>query len=189
MTVDNLEERVPRHEQLMKIQGGLDDPADQTFFTHTQHFMSGPSLTKKEQHQRDVEYTHDLRARTKCYSCGDIWHLSADCRQPCTPRPAGKTNPTKIDYGLSAGNLAESLRVDSDTANSDDDYAFMVTSVMHSYAFYSNSSSVTWYADSGASDHMTDRLDYFTSFNPIPEGPHPVQVADNLYQILGQRTG
>lgn len=68
-TVDNLEERVLRHEQLMKIQGGLDDAADQAFFTHTQHFLSGPSLTKKEQHQRDVEYIHD---RTKCYSGGTL---------------------------------------------------------------------------------------------------------------------
>ena len=101
-------------------------------------------------------FEYKVWTRTKWYSCVDIGHWSADCRKPCTPQPAGKTNPTSITYGLITANLAERLRVDLDTANSDDNYANMVTFVMHSCAFY-NSSSVTWYVDSGASNRMTNR--------------------------------
>lgn len=36
------------------------------------------------------------------------------------PKPTGKTNPTKIDYGFSEVDLAESLRPNSNTTNSND---------------------------------------------------------------------
>ena len=57
----------------------------------------------------------------------------------------------------------------------------MVHSTASSYAFSVNISSDTWFADSGASDHMTDRREWFSTFQFIPEGRHAVQIADNTH--------
>lgn len=37
----------------------------------------------------------------------------------------------------------------------------------------------TWYADSGASEHMTDYYEWFSTMEHIPKGLHTIQIADN----------
>jgi hypothetical protein len=36
-----------------------------------------------------------------------------------------------------------------------------------------------WYMDGGATNHMTDPLDWFASFRGVPHGRWPVMIADN----------
>jgi hypothetical protein len=36
-----------------------------------------------------------------------------------------------------------------------------------------------WYLDGGTTDHMTDRLEWFTSINEIQQGRWPVMIANN----------
>jgi hypothetical protein len=36
-----------------------------------------------------------------------------------------------------------------------------------------------WYADGGASEHMTSKRSWFATFNQVAEKTWPVQVADN----------
>ena len=50
---------------------------------------------------------------------------------------------------------------------------------MSSCALVAYSSVDAWFADSGASEHMTDQLDWFSNFQPFPEGIHTVQIADD----------
>lgn len=55
---------------------------------------------------------------------------------------------------------------------------FPVTS---SYALYLQATSDVWFADSGASDHVTDHLEWFDtdSFTALLEGTRAVHVADD----------
>ena len=80
--------------------------------------------------------------------------------------------------------MVESLHISSSSKDdsksiSDEDFAFIVTSTISSYAFAANSYTDVWFADSGASEHMTDRLDWFSNFQLISEGIHTVQIADD----------
>ena len=67
-------------------------------FVHITHPIH--SLTKKEQHQRHLEYIRDLKARTKCYHCGITSQWSVDCKKPRKKRHFGKNDPAKTDHGL-----------------------------------------------------------------------------------------
>jgi hypothetical protein len=110
-----------------------------------------------------------LKARTKCYNCGEYKHWAVDCPKPKKTRPNSKKNINKIDQGFSEANLAESLYItssdDSDTTTDDDtgEFAFMAT-LISSFAFTASTQSDVWFADSGASEHMTDRRDWFDTF-------------------------
>jgi hypothetical protein len=65
---------------------------------------------------------------------------------------------------------------DSSSEDDDDDCcAFMV----HSHAMIAKGESDVWYADTGASEHMSDRKDWFINLTEIPEGKHKVMVADD----------
>ena len=177
-TVDALEDRLTRYEELMKRQGTTSD-ANHAFFSCLQQ---GKPLTKKEQHSKDVEYLKNLKARTKCYNCKEFGHWSADCKKP--KRQRGKTDSQKTDLGFSNANVAESLRSSSDSDTTGDDadtneYAFMVQSTASSSAFSANLYSEIWFADSSASDHMTDHREWFSDFIPIPDGTHAIQIADD----------
>jgi hypothetical protein len=182
-TIDTLEDRLLAHENILKIQGNPEYNADQAFFTRSQPISNRP-LSKKEQHGKDVAYLKDLKARTKCYNCGQHGHWSADCPQPKRNKPHRKKDPSKIDCGVSEANIAESLRYDSsslseDQDSSDDDYAFVTTSILDSQALISKTYEDIWFADSGASEHMSDKKEWFRDFTPIPEGVHAVQIADD----------
>ena len=55
----------------------------------------------------------------------------------------------------------------------------MATSTISNYALAVDSYADTWFADSGASEHMMDTFEWFSAFNEIPEGLHTVQIADD----------
>ena len=42
-----------------------------------------------------------------------------------------------------------------------------------------NQGNDAWYMDGGATDHMTDRLEWFDSLKNVPEGRWPVMITDN----------
>ena len=89
-TVDNLEERLIRHESLLQRQGNVDMDHDQAFFTHLASISQPRPFSKKEQHQKDLNYIHDLKARTKCCNCHELGHWLIDCLKPQKKRPHGK---------------------------------------------------------------------------------------------------
>ena len=89
-TIDSLEERLLCHESLLQRQGGIDSDVDQAFFTRSASISQPRPFLKKEQHQRDLHYIRDLKARTKCYNCREVGHWSADCPKPQKTRPTAK---------------------------------------------------------------------------------------------------
>ena len=64
----------------------------------------------------------------------------------------------------------------NESSDDDDDCCAFV---VESYAMIVKGESDTWYADTGASEHMTDRLEWFTNIIDILEGRHLVMVADD----------
>ena len=67
------------------------------------------------------------------------------------------------------------IRENESSDDDDDCCAFVV----ESYAMIIKGESNTWYADTGASEHMTDRLEWFINIVDIHEGRHLVMVADD----------
>ena len=55
----------------------------------------------------------------------------------------------------------------------------MVTSVISSQTYAATTILGIWYADSGASEHMTDRHEWFDTFELIPIGLHAIHIADD----------
>ena len=49
----------------------------------------------------------------------------------------------------------------------------------HSHALSVNLDKTAWFADSGATEHMTDHRDWFSTFTPISKGTWSVAVADD----------
>lgn len=86
---------------------------------------------------------------------------------------------------MSNTNLVEGLHFfstsDEDSkSGSDIDYAFMVTTLITSYAHVAESPHNAWFADRGASKHITDRHDWFTILEFIPKGRHIIHIAHNI---------
>lgn len=187
-TADLLEERLLRHEAILKRQGHFDEGSDKAFFTRSAGASSTTPrqrFSRKDQHRKDVEYLKDLKSRAKCLNCGKRGaHWTADCPEPHKKpltKPGGKPYS-----GLTAANISEAMYTttlsdNSDTYPSSDDepvLAFKVSTC--STAFLTSSLlSDKWYADLAATEHMTNRREWFTTFNSIDEGVWPVIVADN----------
>jgi hypothetical protein len=61
--------------------------------------------------------------------------------------------------------------------SSDDEDCCAFTVVSH--AMMARGDSNIWYADTGASEHMTDRRDWFSYLKEYQSGQHSVMVADD----------
>jgi hypothetical protein len=48
-----------------------------------------------------------------------------------------------------------------------------------SHALIAKGETDTWYTDTRASEHMTDRKEWFTNIIDMPEGRHSVMVTDD----------
>jgi hypothetical protein len=72
---------------------------------------------------------------------------------------------------------SNTIKSEANASNNDDTDEYDSTAFMvHSMNIDSDDS---WYIDGGAIEHMTNRLDWFDSFNEILQGHWPVIIADN----------
>jgi hypothetical protein len=55
----------------------------------------------------------------------------------------------------------------------------IISEMESAYSMTSANAQDYWYADSGATEHMSDRLDWMYNFKPIPTGQWPVTTADD----------
>jgi hypothetical protein len=167
--MDNLSARLLRHELVLKMQGMDITTKDTAFFTRNSRYQGSSSssnkFSKAQQREKDEEYVRELKQRTKCFKCGKKGHWSNECSEPIRQ---------KIGFQRSSVNIVAAR--DSSSEDDDDDYyAIMV----HSHAMIAKGESDLWYTDTGASEHMSDRKDWFINLTEIPKGKHKVMVADD----------
>ena len=195
-TVSTITTRLLQHEQILKAQGGA-GTSDTAFFTRGQSHFNTKKLSKLEQQAADKQYIQELKERTKCYNCGGSKHWSRDCPEPPRNRRDSKENrDPKYSHSRSYNNSRDKYHskqsnacVVATASNSsrdssplsatscDDDYAFVVISeVSQALSCMDND---IWYGDTGAIEHMTDRREWFSDFNSVPQGTWYVAVADD----------
>lgn len=187
-TVANLKVRLLQMENIMTLQNAATD-GDSAFFTRSSKITS---KHKKQGGEKSTEYIKDLKSRTRCYNCGEYDHWTAECPRPRQDkvkfsnqkkhRPDRSSKHTK-------GKRSEACVATTDHRNSsshesstdsDDSCAFMTINKA-SYALTVNLDKQAWFADSGATEHMTEHREWFSTFTPISEGTWSVTVADDRH--------
>lgn len=86
-----------------------------------------------------------------------------------------KFNMDAISYnGVSEANIVECLTYESSDSSDSSGFAFIILS-SHAYTVHSHVN--TWYVHSAASEHMSDKRKWFSTFKEILKGTWPVSVA------------
>lgn len=197
-TLEKLKTRLLQLESLLLKQNG--EPAgDAAFFTRSNKFSS---QNRQPQHDQNKEYIKDLKNRTRCYNCGERDHWTAECPRPqrdkdkYSNQPRNKFDRQQKHPGNRRGeaNVATSEQSNQPTSETtyegnpsggnayesdhDDSYLFMAVS-KHSQALSVNLDKHAWYADSSATEHMTEHRHWFSTFQDVPHGTWFVAVADD----------
>lgn len=185
--VANLKIRLLQMENLMALQGG-ETTGDSAFFTRS---SKASSQYKKQNHEHNKDYIRELKSRTRCYNCGEFDHWTAECphpRQDKVKYSNPKKNRSDRRQKHAKGNRSEACvatteQINSCSSNSASDsdhdtYAFMTIS-RRSHTLSVNLDKSAWYAHSGATEHMTEHRNWFSTFKTIPSGTWSVTVADD----------
>lgn len=195
-TVANLKIHLLQMENIMNLQEG-DNQSDKAFFTRSGRSSSdNNSKDARAQKEKNKEYVKDLKSRTLCFNCGKPKHWRDECPEPPRKDHSRRTKDHKGKHSAHA-NVVISQECDSsndedechesDCSDTSDSYAFMVqSSIKTSQALTKTSQALTvskdrdtWFADSGATEHMTEHREWFTTFNVVPIGQWSVAVADD----------
>ena len=183
--------------RLIKLQTKIRDRAqqpdssvDRVFFskgpTATSPSGSTPTVEQKKE-RADKVARHKRHAR--CYQCGQRGHFGKDCpndsstsddvvpnRQSSTRFSRRQSSHRRHKGKKSQAHITASS-IHSDTASN--------CSSASSEAYCVNQTSADiaedafWFADSGATEHMTDKRQWFTNFQSVEDECWIVTVADN----------
>jgi hypothetical protein len=195
-TVENLKIRLLQMENIMARQHAKrsEPTGDSAFFTRSSKSTS-QHKTHKPHSEKNSEYIKDLKGRTRCYNCGEFHHWSAECPHPRQDKKkySNQSKPRRphrdarrqrseacavnADQNSDSSNSASESDPEPDPAPAPR-YFFMVTS-RQSHALSVTTDKQAWFADSGATEHMTEHRDWFSTFKDIPSGTWPVTVADD----------
>ena len=167
--------------EAMGKQHGEVDPADTAFFARRfgSSVMAGASNKSSNGDSRGQK-----NRRHRCEYCGKAGHEEARCWT------------REKDLKKEAALTREAAQANIASGNSSDwpaDYAFISLSSQSDYAFTSSLAPVhrelsDWYADSGASQHMSDQIWMFRDFHPVAPGSWPVRgigTANAPLQVFG----
>ena len=187
--------------RLIKLQSKLrdraqqiDTPVDRVFFTKGGSSAvppSGSSLTVEQKKERaDKVARHKRHAR--CYQCGQRGHFGKDCpndsstsddvssKRPPPLRSSRRKSHQRPHKGKQSQAHITASSIQSDTGT---DLSSASSEAYCVHKSSDNSSSPTedsfWFADSGATEHMTDKLQWFTNFQSVDDECWTVIVADN----------
>ena len=180
--------------RLIKFQGKLrergaflDGPNDKAYFTKTTpaHAKPSPSVEqKKERADRHAKY----KKHARCYRCGHRGHFEkgypedSDSSSPASPKrmvvPHKSSGPRKHHQHKGKRSHAH-ITASVPAQDSSVSYSLASSEAYCVQLDTTHEDDAAWFADSGATEHMTDKLRWFTNFQAIDDHSWSVTIANN----------
>ena len=203
-TIKLLTSRLVKEETITKnFNNGGSDPSDLAFFSSrvslqapdistnalsAQHNSRGGYPGLRRPHRGNRGGHHGSRAgNVLCDYCKRKGHASAICR--LKQKNEGSTTTTTCSYCQHKGHTVDICRKRLRNESSQPEQqpsGSMDFSYLSSICF-SARRHYDWYADSGATQHMTDQRQILNNFNPIAPGLWTVSgIGNNRLSVLGQ---
>ena len=176
-------------------------------------FHNGTAQSSKGDRNGDLTTEHKkakanrlalLKKKTWCHKCGRIGHWGDDCTYSASESSSAddlkisqSRKPDKKPHHKTSSHHKSSRRQRSQAHLSKSSHASFdsnsESSEVSSEAYVTSSNSIdsdsdSWYADSGATESMTDKRHWFTTFEPIAEHCWSVTIADG-HQLSVQGIG
>ncbi|UYV84244.1 hypothetical protein LAZ67_X001650 [Cordylochernes scorpioides] len=148
-TLENLTARLLKEESLQDHwDSSGNSKPDNALMTFSKFNRNSTASNKQQQHQQSIK---DKKKNTHCGYCKKKGHWWKECYK----------------------RKEEQKGQQPSSSSRDDSCAFSA----ETSAFLAETKD-SWFADSGATDHMTFRREWFSTFEEIPEGVHPVCLGD-----------
>ncbi|UYV73291.1 hypothetical protein LAZ67_10002537 [Cordylochernes scorpioides] len=148
-TLENLTARLLKEESLQDHwDSSGNSKPDNALMTFSKFNRNSTASNKQQQHQQSIK---DKKKNTHCGYCKKKGHWWKECYK----------------------RKEEQKGQQPSSSSRDDSCAFSA----ETSAFLAETKD-SWIADSGATDHMTFRREWFSTFEEIPEGAHPVCLGD-----------
>ncbi|UYV61796.1 hypothetical protein LAZ67_1006612 [Cordylochernes scorpioides] len=148
-TLENLTARLLKEESLQDHwDSSGNSKPDNALMTFSKFKRNSTASNKQQQHQQSIK---DKKKNTHCGYCKKKGHWWKECYK----------------------RKEEQKGQQPSSSSRDDSCAFSA----ETSAFLAETKD-SWIADSGATDHMTFRREWFSTFEEIPEGVHPVCLGD-----------
>ncbi|UYV73992.1 hypothetical protein LAZ67_11001747 [Cordylochernes scorpioides] len=148
-TLENLTARLLKEESLQDHwDSSGNSKPDNALMTFSKFNRNSTASNKQQQHQQSIK---DKKKNTHCGYCKKKGHWWKECYK----------------------RKEEQKGQQPSSSSRDDSCAFSA----ETSAFLAETKD-SWIADSGATDHMTFRREWFSTFEEIPEGVHPVCLGD-----------
>lgn len=146
-----------------------DNSNDRSHDQHNDQHNRSSMRGKKPQHDHNTDYIRDLKSRTRCYNCGESDHWTAECTRPRQDRAKNSNHQQRSHRNNNNNNkrseacVAATDQIASDCSphpsGSDTESCAFMTVSRHSQALSVNLDKTAWFADSGATEHMTEHRD------------------------------
>lgn len=151
-TIALLASRLQVEENMLKLADLSTESSD------TGAFYANKKKEKVTFSESKRDFRSDNRSKTICAYCKDLNKRANHREEDCWLKQSYLQG--KRDAGGGEALLSQSSR--SEPPTKDDSYAFKSTDILFD--------SECWYADSGASEHMSDNRSLFDTLQPIPPG-------------------
>ena len=186
--------------RLVKFQHKLRDrtllpesPLDQVFFAQgSLPVVSKPSGTPSvERKQERAERLARQKRRSRCYKCGRRGHFGKDCPQDSdSSTPVDSPRRNKAHKGdvhrsfrkFTTKGKRSHANVTATTVSTHSESSEYVSSeafCAQSSKLDSSDEDYSWIADSGATEHMSDKRQWFSNFQPVQNKCWSVSIADD----------
>ena len=133
---------------------------------------------RKEEHRRpdaeNNERIKELKRKSRCHNCGELGHWWQD--NVCTKRDNRQYGQRRPESSKSAARITEAKDTVAKSVAMVTQ-SMVLTSISEAMLAQNNTQEV-WYADAGATDHMSDNRAAFIDFQEIPKGTWPVAIAN-----------
>ena len=187
--------------RLVKFQHKLRDravlpesPLEQVFFAQgSLPAVSKPSSTQtvEQKHERAERLARQKRL-SRCYKCGRRGHFGKECSQDSdsstsvdSPKrnKAHKGDSHRSFRKFTSKGKRSHAHVTASAVSTYSDSSEYVSSEAYCVQSRTPASSsgddFSWIADSGATEHMSDKRQWFTNFHPVHDKCWSVSIADN----------